>query len=64
MKRMVILYDSIYNHDVRAHLANLRIQYLMFIDLDFRVTRLSVPHAVGARFLFELRRSSIPYELI
>ena len=64
MKRMVILFDSFYTHDVRAHLVSLRIQYSLTTDLVFRETRLSVPYAKGVRLLTELRRSSIPYELI
>lgn len=64
MKRMVILFDSVYSHDVRAHLVNLRIQYSMTTDLVIRETRISVPYAKGVRLLAELRRFSIPYELI
>lgn len=64
MKRIVILIDSLHRHDVGAHLVNLRIQFSMSTVLFLHETRVSVPHAKAARLLAELRRSSIPYELV
>lgn len=64
MKRIVILLDSFYRDDVRAHLVNLRIQYSISTDLVLHETRVSVPKAKAARLLAELRRSAIYYELI
>lgn len=64
MRRMVILIDSFFTHDVRAHLVNLRIQYSLTTDLVLRETRISVPYAKGVHLTTELGRASIPYEII
>ena len=64
MKRIVILFDYKHKEIVRAHLVNYRLQYSMSTDVYSGEVRLSVPYSKGVRFLAELRRSSIPYELI
>lgn len=64
MKRIVFVVDSKFKNDVRRLLSLYRFQFSMHTDVytgDFRV---SLPYAKGVRFLSELRRSSIPYELI
>ena len=64
MKRMVVLFDCKYKPQVRAFLTANRIQYSMSFDIYTDGVRVSVPHAKGVRLLAELRRSSIPYDLI
>ena len=64
MKTMVILFDSKYKSKVCAALTANRIQYSTFTDVYTGDVRVSVPYAIGIRLLAELRRSSIPYDLI
>ena len=64
MKTMVILFDSKYKSKVCASLTAKRIQYSTFTDVYTGDVRVSVPYAIGVRLLSELRRSSIPYDLI
>lgn len=64
MKRIVILIDYKFKQVVRAHLVNYCAQYSLSIDSYTGDLLISLPHAKGVRFLAELRRSSIPYELI
>lgn len=64
MKRIVILFDSKFKSDIHSYLDFHRVQYSMFIDIYTSEVRLSVPRSAGIRFLAELRRDSIPYELI
>lgn len=64
MKRIVIVFDSNFKQDVRAYLVSKRVQYSMSVDIYTGDVRLSVPHANGVRLLSELRRTSIPYQLI
>lgn len=64
MKRIVILIDYKHKQLVRAHLVNYRLQYSMSTDIYTGRVRVSVPHVKGECLLAELRRSSIPYELI
>lgn len=64
MKRMVVLFDSMFKQVVCAYLVMNRFQYSMFTDVYTGEVRVSVPHAKGVCLLAELRRNSIPYELI
>lgn len=64
MKRMVVLIDSKFKQDVRALLVMNHVQYSMSIDAYIGEVRVSLPHAKGDRFLAELRRFYIPYELM
>lgn len=64
MKRIVILFNSKFKSDVRAFLVSNRVQYSMSTDFCTGDVRISVPRAKCGLFLSEMRRSSIPYELI
>ena len=64
MKTMVVLFDCKYKSQVCASLDTKRIQYSIFTDVYTGDVRVSVPYAIGVRLLSELRRSSIPYDLI
>lgn len=64
MKLIVILFDCKYKSQVCAILTAKRIQYSMFTDVYTGDVRVSVPYAIGVRLLAELRRSSIPYDII
>lgn len=63
MKRMIVLFGSQYKQVVRAYLDSARVQFSMYADIYTGDIRVSVPHSKGVRFLAELRRLSIPYEL-
>lgn len=64
MKRIVVTIDCKYKSDVRDYLVINRVQYSMYTDVYTGEVRLSVPRSAGVRLLSELRRYSIPYELI
>ena len=64
MKRMVVSLDRMFKPHVRAYLIDHCIPFTMSFDIFVGVVCFSVPHAAGVRLLSELRRSSIPYELI
>lgn len=64
MKRMVVLIDSKFKQNVCALLAMNRVQYSMSTDSYIGEVRVSLPHSKGVRFLAELRRFYIPYELM
>ena len=64
MKRMVVLIESKFKQDVRALLDMNHVQYSMSTDVYTDEVRVSLPYAKGVRFLAELRRFYIPYELM
>lgn len=64
MKRIVILFDCKFKSFVRDYLVSNRVQYSMTSDSCTGDVRISVPRAKCGRFLSEMRRYSIPYELI
>ena len=64
MKRMVVLFNSKYKQDVKDYLVMNRVQYSMYTDIYTGEVRLSVPHSKGVLLTAELRRASVPYELI
>ena len=64
MKRMVVLVDLKFKQVLCAYLDMSLSQYSMFTDLCTGEFRVSVSHTKGVRLLAELRRNSIPYELI
>lgn len=64
MKKMVVLVDSKFKQFVCAYLVMHRVQYSIFTDIYTCEIRVSVPYVKGVRFLTELRRNSVPYELI
>lgn len=64
MKRTVVTINFQHKQAVRAILVSLRVQYSMSVDIYTAVVRVSVPRAKSVPFLAELRRFSIPYELI
>lgn len=64
MKRIVITFNCQYKQVVRAYLVSHRVQYSMSVDVLIGDVRLSVPRAKCVLLLAEMRRSSIPYELI
>lgn len=64
MKRIVILLQPKFKDVVRAGLVMSRVQYSMFTDICTGDVRLSLPRSKGIHFLAELRRASIPFELI
>ena len=64
MKRMVVLINSKFKQDIENYLVMNRVQYSMYTDIYTGDVRLSVPHSKGVRLISELRRSSVPYDII
>ena len=64
MKRIVVTFDCKYKNFVRDFLVSYRVQYSMSTDIYTGDVRVSVPRAKCVPLLTELRRLSVPYELI